>query len=145
IIHKIIKERDSITLPCPHSGPRKVTWSRKRDGQKVDILIIDGDRDIRLVDKPQKRYSLLADNSLYIFKATVSDAAKFFCNNEPAAELTVIPSGTLHSSARKRTSIILPCPADVKDQTLTITDMQPDHSGLYYCNGKPAAYLNVNE
>ncbi len=30
-----------------------------------------------------------------------------------------------------------------KDKTLTITDVQPDDAGLYYCDGKPAAYLTV--
>lgn len=91
IIHKIMKEKDSITLPCPHSGEGKATWSRERNGHKVDTLIVDGDRDIRLINKPYKRYSSLADKSLHIHRA-----AKYFCNNEPAAELTVIPSGNCY-------------------------------------------------
>ncbi|GLD67481.1 uncharacterized protein AKAME5_002944100 [Lates japonicus] len=32
-----------------------------------------------------------------------------------------------------------------EDKTLTITRVQPDDSGLYYCDGKPAAYLTVTE
>lgn len=32
-----------------------------------------------------------------------------------------------------------------EDKTLTVTRVQPDDSGLYYCDGKPAAYLTVTE
>ena len=76
-------------------------------------------------------------------------------------------SGTTLVPAPERTSITLTCPHDVGashvptwsrdsggiplrrfdvspvDQTLTITDVQPGDSGLYYCDGKPAVYLNV--
>ncbi len=89
-------EKDSITLPCPHSVEGKVTWSRESNGHKVDVLTVDGDQDIRHLRKPYKRYSSLADKSLYIHKADASDAAKYFCNNEPAAELRVIPSGNCY-------------------------------------------------
>lgn len=89
-----MEEKDSIALHCPlQSVKGKVTWSREINGSKVDILIVDGDRDIRLVHDRYKRYSSLADKSLHIFRAAVSDTAKYLCNNEPAAELTVIPSG----------------------------------------------------
>ncbi|XP_078124165.1 uncharacterized protein LOC144529091 isoform X2 [Sander vitreus] len=39
-----------------------------------------------------RRYSSLADKSLFIAKAVVSDSGRYFCNKERAADLTVIPS-----------------------------------------------------
>lgn len=70
-----------------------MTWSREHEGRKVDLLVVDGDRDIKLVPDPHKRFSSLADKSLYIFKAMRSETGKYYCNNELAAELTVTPSG----------------------------------------------------
>ncbi|XP_051246920.1 uncharacterized protein LOC127358068 [Dicentrarchus labrax] len=169
IIHKIVEEKNPVSLRCPHSVEGKVTWSRERDGTKVDILTIDGDREIRHND-PGKRYSSFTDKSLYIGRVTVSDTGRYFCNNEPAVELTVIPSGTTRLDAAERTTITLKCPPDVGgsdvptwsrdaveiqqqrrfhvstvNNTLIITDLQPADSGLYYCDGKPVAYLTVNK
>lgn len=31
------------------------------------------------------------------------------------------------------------------EETLTITDVQPDDAGLYYCDGKPVVHLNVTK
>ncbi|KAI3358971.1 hypothetical protein L3Q82_015355 [Scortum barcoo] len=117
-----------------------------------------------------RRYNIVADKSksLYINRVTVSDSGRYFCNNEAAVELTVIPSGTIRRDAPERTSITLKCSHDdggslvpawsrnngeiqqpgrfyvsPADKTLTIRDVQPDDSGLYYCDGKPAVYLNV--
>ncbi|XP_044027586.1 integrator complex subunit 3 homolog isoform X2 [Siniperca chuatsi] len=92
IQQKIIREKASISLRCPHSVEGKVTWSREINGNKVDILTVEADGDIRHND-PGRRYSSLADKSLHISRATVSDTGRYFCNNEPAVELTVIPSG----------------------------------------------------
>lgn len=94
-MNKIIKEKDSVSLACPPSGGSKVTWSRETNGTKVDILLIDDDKDVRLISDPNKQYSSLADRSLHIFRAAVSSSAEYFCNNEPAAAVTVIPSGNL--------------------------------------------------
>lgn len=79
-------------------------------------------------------------------------------------------TGTTRRDAAERTTITLKCPPDVggsdvptwsrdtveiqqqrrfhvspADNTLIITDLQPADSGLYYCDGKPAAYLNVSK
>ena len=81
-------------LTCPHSVEGKVTWSREIDGSKVDILATDGDKDQRFND-PQERYSSLPDKSLFIISLFVSDSGTYYCNNEPAAQLTVIPSGNI--------------------------------------------------
>ncbi|KAI3358969.1 hypothetical protein L3Q82_015353, partial [Scortum barcoo] len=89
IIHQIVEEKTSVTLPCPHAVDRKVTWSREKDERKVDIFTVDGDREIR--HDTDRRYSTLADKSLYINSVTVSDSGRYFCN-EAAVELTVIPS-----------------------------------------------------
>ncbi|XP_038581653.1 proline-rich receptor-like protein kinase PERK8 isoform X3 [Micropterus salmoides] len=88
--HKIIRQKDSVTLPCPHPVEGKVTWSREKNGNRVDILTVDGDRDIRHIHDPLKRYSSSADKSLHISRAAVSDAGTYFCNNEAAVELTVL-------------------------------------------------------
>ncbi|XP_045914053.1 uncharacterized protein LOC123976177 [Micropterus dolomieu] len=88
--HKIIRLKDSVTLPCPHPVEGKVTWSRERNGNRVDILTVDGDGDIRHIHDPLKRYSSSVDKSLHISNVTVSDTGTYFCNNEAAVELTVI-------------------------------------------------------
>lgn len=69
------------------------------NGNKSDILMIVGDRDMRPND-PGKRYNSLSDGSLNIRKVAASDAGKYFCNNEIAVELRVIPRGNvkLHQS-----------------------------------------------
>ncbi|XP_035848772.1 uncharacterized protein LOC116051726 isoform X2 [Sander lucioperca] len=93
IIHEIVEEKTQVTLRCPHSVEGYVTWSRERNGDKTDILTVNGDRLIKHIDDPGRRYSSLADKSLFIVKVVVSDSGRYFCNNEAAADLTVIPSG----------------------------------------------------
>ncbi|XP_050925520.1 mucin-2 isoform X9 [Lates calcarifer] len=169
IIYEAAEERRSVTLHCPHPVEDRLTWSRETDGNKVDILTADSDRDIRYND-PGRRYSTLVDRSLSISRAVVSDSGKYFCNNKSAVELTVIPSGTPRLSVMRRTNSSLQCSPGVggsgvptwsreiagkqqqmsrrvstEDKTLTVTRVQPDDSGLYYCDGKPAAYLTVTE
>ncbi|XP_026156907.1 uncharacterized protein LOC113126962 isoform X2 [Mastacembelus armatus] len=168
IIHRVITEKETVSLSCPHPET-KVTWSRWTDGRKVDVFTVDGDREIRHND-PGRRYNVQADKSLYIHKAAASDSGTYWCNNERAAELTVIPSGTNILDVTERTSRTLSCPPGVggphgptwtrsiagkqqqvqsevspADRTLTITNLQPGHSGLYYCDGKAAVYLNVSK
>lgn len=96
INHEVVEEENSVTLRCPHPVEGKVTWSRETNGNRVDILTVDGDRDIRHIHDPLKRYSSSADKSLHISNVTVSDAGTYFCNNEAAVELTVItPPGNI--------------------------------------------------
>ncbi|XP_039675560.1 uncharacterized protein LOC120570929 [Perca fluviatilis] len=165
IIHEIVQEKTRVTLRCPHSVEGDVTWSRERNGNKTDIITVNVGREIKHI--PGSRYGSEADKTLFILNPVISDSGRYFCNNEAAADLTVIPSGTTLVPAPERTSITLTCPHDVGashvptwtrdsggiplrrfdvspvDQTLTITDVQPGDSGLYYCDGKPAVYLNV--
>ncbi|KAM8767576.1 SPEG neighbor protein-like [Acanthopagrus schlegelii] len=168
IKHVTVQEKQSVALPCPHAVKGDVTWSRETNGHRVDILTVDGDVDKKHIPDPGRRYSSLADKSLHIFKVAVSDSGRYFCNNKAAVQLTVIPSGTARLVAPKLNTVTLNCPRDVggsdvptcsKDgrevqqdervyvspvnNTLTIRRLQPRDSGLYYCDGKPAAYLTV--
>lgn len=73
-----------------------MTWSREKKGEgKVDILTVYGDREQKHIHDPDQHYSSSADNSLYILSVRVSDAGRYLCNNEPAVNLAVIPSGNI--------------------------------------------------
>ncbi|XP_030266048.1 hemicentin-1-like [Sparus aurata] len=166
IKHEVVQEKQSVTLPCPHSVESEVTWSTETNGHRVDILTTDGDRDKKHIPDPGRRYSSLADKSLYIRSVTVSDSGTYLCNNAAAVELTVIPSGTIMRNATEKTNVTLNCPhggsdastwskdgTEMKpkrrfsispvDKTLSIRDVKLSDSGLYYCDGKPAVYLTV--
>ncbi|XP_067467935.1 uncharacterized protein [Thunnus thynnus] len=166
MIHQIVEEEQQVSLRCSHSVEGKVTWSREINGNTVDIFVVDGDREQRLND-PGRRYGSTADKSLHIFRVAVSDSGKYLCSNEPAVELTVIPSGTTTVSIAEKSNVTLTCPdvggshvptwtreidgkqqqirphVSAVDKYLNIPDVQPGDSGLYYCDGKPAANLNV--
>ncbi|XP_042068738.1 uncharacterized protein LOC102307092 isoform X4 [Haplochromis burtoni] len=170
LTHEGVKEGTRITLPCPHSVKgKKVRWSRESGGSRADILTADGDGDKKHINDPQNRYSSQADGSLFILRAAPSDSGRYFCNHEAAVELTVIPSGTTIVSVAERSSITLNCSHDAggsavptwrrdsgeinegrisvstEDTTLRIREAEPADSGLYYCGGEPAAYLNVTK
>ncbi|XP_041823272.1 uncharacterized protein LOC121628318 [Melanotaenia boesemani] len=170
LIYDVAEEKKHITLRCPHSGKGKVTWSRENPGSKVDILTCDGDKTIKHIKDPQKHYSTTADKSLFIFRINVSDSGRYLCNNQPAVELTVIPSGIEIQNVTERSKISLKCPPDVEgshdptwsreiagkqrqisrhvsavDKTLTIRNVERDDFGLYFCDGKPVIYLNVTK
>ncbi|XP_071357340.1 uncharacterized protein [Trachinotus anak] len=113
IIRKVIEKKESFTLPCPHPEGWTVTWSRENNGQKVPILSVIGDRDERHICFPYKRYSSLADKSLYIFKADPSDSGRYYCNDELAAEVLVIPIGTSRLTVKERSNVTLMCPPGV--------------------------------
>ncbi|XP_077937171.1 uncharacterized protein LOC120826731 isoform X8 [Gasterosteus aculeatus] len=170
VIPLIVEEKASATLRCPHPVEEKVTWSRELGGSKVDILTTGGGRDIKHVEDPHKQYSSQADKSLFIFKVTTSDSGRYFCNREEVVELTVIPAGTAVREAEEGTRVTLTCPPDggsparrwstthtgaitdqkgfhvsPADQTLTITSVEMNNSGLYSCDGKPVVYLHVTK
>ncbi|XP_041811594.1 uncharacterized protein LOC121619775 isoform X2 [Chelmon rostratus] len=164
---EIVEEKKSISLRCPPSVPvdGPVTWSRETNGHRVDLLTVDGDGERRHIDDRLRRYSSLADKSFHIHSVLPSDTGRYFCNNS-STELTVIPEGTTRLAA-ERTTITLTCPHDAGgptwsretgrikhqgrfdvsyvDKTLTVRDVQPGDSGLYYCDGKLAAYLIVTK
>ncbi|XP_042362644.1 uncharacterized protein LOC121957907 isoform X3 [Plectropomus leopardus] len=171
INHVIIKEKSHVVLRCPRSVEDIVTWSRESDGNKVDILTTHGEEVIKHISYDRRRrYRVVTDEfpSLHIRRVTSSDAGRYFCNDEAAVELTVIPSETVRLDAAERTNVTLKCrhedegshiatwSRDARDKqqqrwfyvspadnSLTITEVQPGDSGFYYCDGKPAVYLNV--
>ncbi|XP_039862605.1 contactin-3-like isoform X3 [Simochromis diagramma] len=169
LTHEGVKEGTQLTLPCPHSVEGGVRWSRESGGSRADILTADGDGTKKHINDPQKRYGSQADGSLIILRAAPSDSGRYFCNHEAAVELTVIPSGTTIVSVAERSSITLNCSHDVggsavptwrrdsgeinegrisvstEDTALRIREAEPADSGLYYCDGEPAAYLNVTK
>ncbi|XP_030597766.1 uncharacterized protein LOC115788747 [Archocentrus centrarchus] len=169
LTRKVFKEKENAILPCPHSVKGKVLWSRESEGRKVDILTADCDGNEKHINDSGRRYSSQADMSLIILKASVSDSGRYLCNNEAAVELTVIPSGTMIHSVEERSNITVKCSHDVgesgvrkwskdnaeiqqgsihvstENQTLIIIAAELADTGLYYCDGKPAAYLNVTK
>ncbi|XP_065804563.1 uncharacterized protein [Labrus bergylta] len=164
IIHKIVEQKKSFNLPCPHPVD-KVKWSREKNGKKTDLMTVEGEKETKHISDPYKYYSSLADKSLRIRRVMFSDDGRYLCNDEAAVDLTVIPPGTVVHEAAERTSVTLKCPdvlddhgwwtdvVDIQQQrrfvvskaekTLTIKRVNAADSGLYYCSGKPAAYLNV--
>ena len=72
-----------------------MTWSRERNGDTVNILTVKGGRLIKHIDNQGRRYRLLVDKSLYFLNPVIADSGRYFCNNEAAADLTVIPSGNI--------------------------------------------------
>ncbi|KAM6975015.1 uncharacterized protein LKV04_016485 isoform 1-T1 [Tautogolabrus adspersus] len=114
IIHKIVQQKNQITLRCPHPVEGKVTWSREKDGNKTDLMTIEGEKETTHILDPYKRYTALADKSLFIKRVYISDAGRYLCNDEAAVDLTVIPSGTVVHEATERTTVTLKCP-DVSD------------------------------
>ncbi|XP_039977076.1 uncharacterized protein LOC120786068 isoform X1 [Xiphias gladius] len=119
-IIKEVEEGQLVTLRCPHSVEGKLTWSREMNGNKSDILMIVGDRDMRPND-PGKRYNSLSDGSLNIRKVAASDAGKYFCNNEIAVELRVIPRGKKTTSPTTRPPPAPPSPTTRPTATTTST------------------------
>ncbi|XP_063755833.1 uncharacterized protein LOC134875264 isoform X2 [Eleginops maclovinus] len=145
---EVFEERTSGSLRCPHSVGGNVTWSKERNGNKVDILTIDGDRDIRHND-PDKRYSSVVDKSLYIQRLTLSDSGRYFCN-DAAVELTVIPSATkapptpttltstplLSSTSRQTSEIVTPESSTSPPTTTDTTTTQEERKGRKEGNKK---------
>ncbi|KAF6719114.1 hypothetical protein FQA47_010506 [Oryzias melastigma] len=157
--HVVVNETRLILLRCHQSVKGDVTWSREKDGRTSRIITISGDEDEKHTNDP--RYLSLADKSLVITNVKSSDSGRYDCNNEPAVELTVIPSGTEIKTVRERKNVTLKCPDEddskwsrlfgeipqrriqMKDQKLIIKDARREDTGLYFCGGKPAAFLNV--
>ncbi|KAM8767578.1 uncharacterized protein AB9X84_006395 [Acanthopagrus schlegelii] len=96
IKHVTVQEKQSVSLSCPHYVVGEMTWSRETNGHRVDILTADVNWDKKHIPDPDRRYSSLVDKSLYIRSVTVSDSGRYFCDNEAAVQLTVIPPAAPH-------------------------------------------------
>lgn len=94
-IHKAVNETQQINLHCRPPVEDEVIWSVERNGYKLDILTVNADRMKKLNKQSHKMYDGLADKSLTIVKAEISDSGKYFCNNKAAVDLTVIPKGNI--------------------------------------------------
>lgn len=71
-------------------------WSiEKGQGGKVDILTAGGDAGRSQSQDQGERYTSLADKSLHISRAVVSDSGRYFCNGQLVVQLSVIPSGNI--------------------------------------------------
>ncbi|XP_054600989.2 mucin-22 [Nothobranchius furzeri] len=167
--HEAVKEKKSTTLSCGRPGGDIVTWSMERNGIKEYILTNDGSTTIKHIKDPNKLYDSQHDKSLYIMKVEVSDSGRYFCNNESAVELTVIPSGTRTQTVKEGKDTTIKClnasegykpswsreiagrPEHIRSavppggEKLKITQVQLSDFGLYFCNGKPAVYLKVTQ
>ncbi|XP_040908755.1 uncharacterized protein LOC121191601 [Toxotes jaculatrix] len=123
IQHRIVKEKTSITLSCPHTVEGNVTWSTEnRQKGKVDILTVDGDREEKHIPDPDQRYRSLADKALRIDNLVLSDSGKYFCNNESVTQLMVIPPEIQQRIVKEKTSITLSCPHTVEGKVTWSTE-----------------------
>ncbi|XP_023815580.1 uncharacterized protein LOC105355020 isoform X5 [Oryzias latipes] len=151
-VYKAVNETRQITLHCQQTIKGDVKWNRETN-----------DDDKKQTNDP--RYNSQADRSLLIIDAKFSDSGRYYCNNEAAVELTVIPSGTTIKSVKETETVTLKCPDEdegsddskwsrqfgeipqqrfqMKKKKLTIKDVKQEDTGLYYCGGKPAVFLNV--
>lgn len=91
----VVVQRQLVYLTCPGRVESPVKWSRERDGERVDLITAKDDHWIKHKDDPSGRYYSSPDNSLIIKNAVVSDSGTYYCNDEPAARLTVILSGNI--------------------------------------------------
>ncbi|XP_050925538.1 uncharacterized protein LOC108891257 isoform X16 [Lates calcarifer] len=125
IQRKVRKQRESITLHCPQPVEGKVTWSRVTEQQgKVDILTVDGDGQKVLIDDQDRRYGS-SDKSLHINRLSVSDSGNYFCNNEPAVLLSVIPSGSRGRTPPTTATTALSSPLETTVSSTQSTTKQP--------------------
>ncbi|XP_024859046.1 uncharacterized protein LOC112450043 [Kryptolebias marmoratus] len=171
LIHEAVNETQHVYLPCPPPVEDKVTWSVERNGAKIDIITYDGDKTEKHIKGNSKIYTVIADQykSLYIQKAELSDSGKYFCNNK-SVNLTVIPSGTKTQTVKEGRNTTLKCssnvegsykttwrrevagksepirfPVPVVGKKVILTNVHLSDFGLYFCDGKPAVYLNVTK
>ncbi|KAG7225267.1 hypothetical protein INR49_014665 [Caranx melampygus] len=102
--YKIRKEKESVTISCPHPVEGNVTWSRVFNGTKVDILTADNSTETKHIHDPEKYYSVTGDKSLHILKLIPSHKGIYLCNNQSVLHLSVIPFGKIQPVTTAKTS-----------------------------------------
>nr|XP_055050857.1 uncharacterized protein LOC129436619 [Misgurnus anguillicaudatus] len=100
IFNQSVTVGKDISLVCKHEG--KVTWSKDRNGTRVDILTAETDGEtIKLISDPHNRYSVLDDLSLHIKSVSDSDSGIYYCNAAPTVNLIVTEPGATTSNDRQ--------------------------------------------
>ncbi|MCJ8735575.1 hypothetical protein PDJAM_G00248660, partial [Pangasius djambal] len=90
VFDRRITEGSDITIPCENEG--RVSWSKLADGKREIILTAqDGEVSLQSKPHPDHRYSVLANLSLVIKEASVSDSGIYYCNATSVVKLTVAP------------------------------------------------------
>ncbi|XP_030266268.1 hemicentin-1-like [Sparus aurata] len=151
----VAPEWTTVTLNCPRDvgGSHVPTWSTDEGELQQDEQV----------------YVSPVDKTLTITFVLPSESGLYYCDGKPAAYLTVTEE-TTRLIAPKLTTVILNCPpvfggydfptwskdgrevqqnervyVSPVNKTLTIRQLQPRDSGLYYCDDKPAVHLTVME
>nr|XP_055068089.1 uncharacterized protein LOC129449864 [Misgurnus anguillicaudatus] len=100
IFNRRVTVGKDVFLVCNHKG--NVTWSKARDGTRVDILTAEKDEETKkLISDPHNRYSLLDDLSLYIERVSLSDSGIYSCNETPTVNLIVTEPDSNTSNDRQ--------------------------------------------
>ncbi|KAL6473462.1 hypothetical protein MHYP_G00170230 [Metynnis hypsauchen] len=102
-LHQSEKEGRIAILRCGRLTSGKVTWSRDTNGQRVDILTTHNGQTTKHIADPDRRYSAGANLALTIFRASQSDAGRYYCGGA-TVELSVTDRkcATLYSDLQKR-------------------------------------------
>ncbi|XP_053092545.1 uncharacterized protein LOC128318740 [Pangasianodon hypophthalmus] len=83
-------EGRDIILFCKNEG--SVSWDRRADGGRIHVFFVQDEKDTIVCHRGPDRFTVLADSSLLIKKASVSDSGIYYCNDSPVVNLTVTPS-----------------------------------------------------
>ncbi|KAF5899894.1 roundabout 2-like, partial [Clarias magur] len=100
-------EGQDIVLFCKSEG--SVSWDKRSVGGRIQVFMVQDEEDTIVCKRDSDELSVLADFSLLIKKASVSDSGLYFCNDSPVVNLTVAPSqesstNTCTTATSKRTT-----------------------------------------
>lgn len=86
-----ISEGSDLTVPCENEGG--VRWSKSANGKREILFSVQrGEDSVQSEPASDHRYSALANLSLGIKEAWVSDSGVYYCNASAVLNLTVTPS-----------------------------------------------------
>ncbi|XP_022613148.1 uncharacterized protein LOC111230636 isoform X2 [Seriola dumerili] len=117
IIHQEVAEKNPANLPCPHPVDGDVMWSRQ-----------------------------LTNGRTRVKNATIGTSITLKCPDDTGSHgptlVRQISGIDITVYSQNKTEGLQ---YSTEDKTLTLTNVQPNHSGLYYCEGKLVVYLNVTK